>query len=70
MKKAVKRVKGDLWSIVVNGDIGCYGLAPAPPMEFEDTSFSMVASIGVSQNMQRMDTIYEKVNCTSNLWYH
>ncbi len=54
LKKAVKRVKGDLWSVVVNGDIGCYGLAHAPPMEFEDTYFSMGASIGVSQGMQRM----------------
>jgi indolepyruvate ferredoxin oxidoreductase alpha subunit len=59
LKKAVKEVKGDLMNIVVNGDIGCYGLAHAPPMAFEDTYFAMGASIGVSQGMQQMgiDTI-------------
>ncbi|MCW4048169.1 MAG: indolepyruvate ferredoxin oxidoreductase subunit alpha [Candidatus Bathyarchaeota archaeon] len=59
LKKAVKEVKGDLMNVVVNGDIGCYGLAHAPPMEFEDTYFAMGASIGVSQGMQRfgVDTI-------------
>jgi len=59
LKKAVKEVKGDLMNVVVNGDIGCYGLAHAPPMEFEDTYFAMGASIGVSQGMQQMgiDTI-------------
>ena len=59
LKKAVKAVKGDLMKVVVNGDIGCYGLAHAPPMEFEDTYFAMGASIGVSQGMQQMgvDTI-------------
>ena len=59
LKKAVKVVKGDLMNVVVNGDIGCYGLAHAPPMEFEDTYFAMGASIGVSQGMQQMgvDTI-------------
>jgi indolepyruvate ferredoxin oxidoreductase alpha subunit len=59
LKKAVKTVKGDLMNVVVNGDIGCYGLAHAPPMEFEDTYFAMGASIGVSQGMQQMgvDTI-------------
>jgi len=52
-------VKGDLQSVVVNGDIGCYGLAHAPPMEFEDTYFCMGASIGVSQGMAQVgvDTI-------------
>jgi indolepyruvate ferredoxin oxidoreductase alpha subunit len=55
----VKAVKGDLMNVVVNGDIGCYGLAHAPPMAFEDTYFAMGASIGVSQGMQQMgvDTI-------------
>ena len=59
LKQAVKSVKGDLKNVVVNGDIGCYGLAHAPPMEFEDTYFAMGASIGVSQGMQQMgvDTI-------------
>ncbi len=59
LKKAVKEVKGDLKNIVINGDIGCYGLAHAPPMEFEDTYFCMGASIGVSQGMQKfgIDTI-------------
>lgn len=59
LKKAVKEVKGDLMNVVVNGDIGCYGLAHAPPMEFEDTYFAMGASIGVSQGMQQLgvDTI-------------
>lgn len=59
LKKAVKAIKGDLMNIVVNGDIGCYGLAHAPPMAFEDTYFAMGASIGVSQGMQQMgiDTI-------------
>ena len=59
LKQAVKAVKGNLMNIVVNGDIGCYGLAHAPPMEFEDTYFAMGASIGVSQGMQQMgvDTI-------------
>jgi indolepyruvate ferredoxin oxidoreductase alpha subunit len=59
LKKAVQAVKGDLMNVVVNGDIGCYGLAHAPPMEFEDTYFCMGASIGVSQGMQRfgVDTI-------------
>jgi indolepyruvate ferredoxin oxidoreductase alpha subunit len=54
LKKAVQAVKGNLMNIVVNGDIGCYGLAHAPPMEFEDTYFCMGASIGVSQGMQQM----------------
>ena len=59
LKQAVKAVKGDLMNVVVNGDIGCYGLAHAPPMAFEDTYFAMGASIGVSQGMQQMgiDTI-------------
>ncbi|MBD3205284.1 indolepyruvate ferredoxin oxidoreductase subunit alpha [Candidatus Bathyarchaeota archaeon] len=59
LKKAVKEVKGDLKNVVVNGDIGCYGLAHAPPMDFEDTYFCMGASIGVSQGMQSfgIDTI-------------
>ena len=53
LKKAVQAVKGDLKSVVVNGDIGCYGLAHAPPMSFEDTYFCMGASIGVSQGMAK-----------------
>jgi indolepyruvate ferredoxin oxidoreductase alpha subunit len=53
LKKAVQAVKGDLRGVVVNGDIGCYGLAHAPPMSFEDTYFCMGASIGVSQGMAR-----------------
>ena len=53
LKQAVKSVKGDLKNVVVNGDIGCYGLSHAPPMAFEDTYFCMGASIGVSQGMQR-----------------
>lgn len=59
LKKAVRKVKGDLKAVVVNGDIGCYGLAHAPPMSFEDTYFCMGASIGVSQGMARVgvDTI-------------
>ena len=59
LKKAVKAVKGDLMNVVVNGDIGCMGLAHAPPMEFEDTYFAMGSSIGVSQGMAQMgiDTI-------------
>jgi indolepyruvate ferredoxin oxidoreductase alpha subunit len=59
LKNAVKAVKGDLMNVVINGDIGCYGLAHAPPMAFEDTYFAMGASIGVSQGMQQMgiDTI-------------
>jgi len=59
LKKAVTAVKGDLKGVVVNGDIGCYGLAHAPPMSFEDTYFCMGASIGVSQGMARVgiDTI-------------
>lgn len=59
LKKAVRAVKGDLMNVVVNGDIGCYGLAHAPPMAFEDTYFAMGSSIGVSQGMQQMgiDTI-------------
>lgn len=59
LKKAVKTVKGDLMNVVVNGDIGCMGLAHAPPMEFEDTYFAMGSSIGVSQGMQQLgvDTI-------------
>ncbi|EMR73260.1 indolepyruvate ferredoxin oxidoreductase, alpha subunit [Thaumarchaeota archaeon SCGC AB-539-E09] len=59
LKKAVQAVKGDLKSVVVNGDIGCYGLAHAPPMSFEDTYFCMGASIGVSQGMAKVgvDTI-------------
>jgi indolepyruvate ferredoxin oxidoreductase alpha subunit len=51
LKQAVKAVKGDLKNVVVNGDIGCYGLAHAPPMSFEDTYFCMGASIGVTQGM-------------------
>jgi indolepyruvate ferredoxin oxidoreductase alpha subunit len=59
LKNAVKAVKGQLMDVVINGDIGCYGLAHAPPMAFEDTYFAMGASIGVSQGMQQMgiDTI-------------
>jgi indolepyruvate ferredoxin oxidoreductase alpha subunit len=59
LKKAVKAVKGDLMNVVVNGDIGCMGLAHAPPMEFEDTYFAMGSSIGVSQGMAQLgvDTI-------------
>ena len=59
LKKAVMAVKGDLKKVIVNGDIGCYGLSHAPPMEFEDTYFAMGASIGVSQGMQEfgIDTI-------------
>jgi indolepyruvate ferredoxin oxidoreductase alpha subunit len=59
LKKAVIKVKGDLKNVVVNGDIGCYGLAHAPPMSFEDTYFCMGASIGVSQGMAKVgiDTI-------------
>ncbi|MDP6049067.1 MAG: indolepyruvate ferredoxin oxidoreductase subunit alpha [Candidatus Bathyarchaeota archaeon] len=59
LKKAVKKVKGDLKDVVVNGDIGCYGLSHAPPMSFEDTYFCMGASIGVSQGMEKVgiDTI-------------
>jgi indolepyruvate ferredoxin oxidoreductase alpha subunit len=54
LKQAVRKVKGDLRSVVVNGDIGCYGLAHAPPMEFEDTYFCMGSSIGVSQGMAQV----------------
>ncbi|MCW3991420.1 MAG: indolepyruvate ferredoxin oxidoreductase subunit alpha [Candidatus Bathyarchaeota archaeon] len=59
LKQAVREVKGDLKGVVVNGDIGCYGLAHAPPMSFEDTYFCMGASIGVSQGMAQagVDTI-------------
>lgn len=59
LKEAVRAVKGDLKGVVVNGDIGCYGLAHAPPLSFEDTYFCMGASIGVSQGMARVgvDTI-------------
>ena len=59
LKEAVREVKGDLMGVVVNGDIGCYGLAHAPPMSFEDTYFCMGASIGVSQGMAQVgvDTI-------------
>jgi indolepyruvate ferredoxin oxidoreductase alpha subunit len=59
LKQAVKAIKGDLKAVVVNGDIGCYGLAHAPPMSFEDTYFCMGASIGVSQGMAKagVDTI-------------
>jgi len=55
----VQAVKGDLKGVVVNGDIGCYGLAHAPPLNFEDTYFCMGASIGVSQGMAKVgvDTI-------------
>ena len=53
LKQAVLRVKGDLNNVVINGDIGCYGLAHSPPMSFEDTYFCMGASIGVSQGMKR-----------------
>lgn len=54
LKQAVREVKGDLDSVVINGDIGCYGLAHAPPIEFEDTYFCMGASIGVSQGMAQV----------------
>lgn len=59
LKQAVKEVKGDLKGVVVNGDIGCYGLAHAPPLSFEDTYFCMGASIGVSQGMAHVgvDTV-------------
>ncbi|KON30897.1 hypothetical protein AC482_02700 [miscellaneous Crenarchaeota group-15 archaeon DG-45] len=59
LKRAVMRVKGDLRGVVVNGDIGCYGLAHAPPLSFEDTYFCMGASIGVSQGMAHVgvDTV-------------
>jgi indolepyruvate ferredoxin oxidoreductase alpha subunit len=51
LKNAVSKVRGNLKNIVVNGDIGCYGLAHAPPMSFEDTYFCMGASISVTQGM-------------------
>ncbi len=54
LKRAVMAEKGDLKGVVVNGDIGCYGLAHAPPIGFEDTYFCMGASIGVSQGMARV----------------
>ena len=54
LKESVKKVKGDLRSVVVNGDIGCYGLAHAPPLSFEDTYFCMGASVGVSQGMSQV----------------
>ncbi|MBS7620325.1 indolepyruvate ferredoxin oxidoreductase subunit alpha [Candidatus Bathyarchaeota archaeon] len=54
LKEAVREVKGDLKSVVVNGDIGCYGLGHAPPISFEDTYFCMGASIGVSQGMSQV----------------
>ena len=59
LKKAVIKVKGSEKGVVVNGDIGCYGLAHAPPIAFEDTYFCMGASIGVSQGMDQLgiDTI-------------
>jgi len=59
LKRAVKSVKGDIHKVVVNGDIGCYGLAWAPPMSYEDTYFCMGASLGVSQGMSQVgvDTI-------------
>ncbi len=59
LKRAVKAVKGDIHKVVINGDIGCYGLAWAPPMSYEDTYFCMGASLGVSQGMSQVgvDTI-------------
>lgn len=54
LKRAVKAVKGDIHKVVINGDIGCYGLAWAPPMSYEDTYFCMGASIGVSQGMSQV----------------
>jgi indolepyruvate ferredoxin oxidoreductase alpha subunit len=54
LKRAVKAVRGDIHSLVVNGDIGCYGLAWAPPMSYEDTYFCMGASVGVSQGMSQV----------------
>jgi len=54
LKEAVREVKGDIKSVVVNGDIGCYGLGHAPPISFEDTYFCMGASIGVSQGMSQI----------------
>ena len=59
LKKAVVEVKGNEKGVVVNGDIGCYGLAHAPPIAFEDTYFCMGASIGVSQGMSQLgiDTV-------------
>ncbi len=54
LKKAVRKVKGGLDNVVINGDIGCYGLAHAPPISFEDTYFCMGASIGVSQGMAQV----------------
>ncbi len=54
LKRAVKAVKGDIHKVVINGDIGCYGLAWAPPMSYEDTYFCMGASVGVSQGMSQV----------------
>jgi len=54
LKRAVKAVKGDIHKVVINGDIGCYGLAWAPPMSYEDTYFCMGASLGVSQGMSQV----------------
>jgi len=54
LKRAVKTVKGDIHKVVVNGDIGCYGLTWAPPMSYEDTYFCMGASLGVSQGMSHV----------------
>jgi indolepyruvate ferredoxin oxidoreductase alpha subunit len=54
LKRAVKAVKGEIHKVVINGDIGCYGLAWAPPMSYEDTYFCMGASLGVSQGMSQV----------------
>ncbi|MBS7653079.1 indolepyruvate ferredoxin oxidoreductase subunit alpha [Candidatus Bathyarchaeota archaeon] len=54
LKSAVIKVRGDPRRVVVNGDIGCYGLAHTPPLNFEDTYFCMGASIGVSQGMRHV----------------
>ncbi len=54
LKKAVKKVKGDEHAVVINGDIGCYGLAWSPPLCYEDTYFCMGASLGVSQGMAHL----------------
>jgi indolepyruvate ferredoxin oxidoreductase alpha subunit len=54
LKRTVKEMKGDHKGVVVNGDIGCYGLAHTPPLSFEDTYFCMGASIGVSQGMAQV----------------
>jgi indolepyruvate ferredoxin oxidoreductase alpha subunit len=47
-------------TFIVNGDIGCYGLAALPPYDAMDTLIDMGASIGMDHGMRKVATPEER----------